>query len=177
MFNRNVTVFMIIFFLLLWWLSPALAYRVVASCPSATAAYLAGQAGVDPVVDVNGNICAVSASDPVETPVTNSATGTIAATPATLAAGGATKTTFVCGFSVRSNATAAATGNVTLAGVIGGTMNFTHITQVNTADMGITDKEFYPCLPASALNTAITVTSPAPGTGGVVSTTIWGFQK
>jgi hypothetical protein len=36
---------------------------------------------------------------------------------------------------------------------------------------------FTPCVPGSATNTAIVATSAAPGTGGVVSTTAWGYQQ
>src|SRR6185312_7401057 len=58
------------------------------------------------------------------TPVSISATGTTAATAATLPAA-AGKTTFLCGFSIRANATAAATGDATVVGLKGGTLHFT----------------------------------------------------
>src|SRR5262249_45931103 len=51
------------------------------------------------------------------TPYTASATGTTGATTATLT-GGASVTTYICGLSIRSNATAAATGNATVTGTI-----------------------------------------------------------
>jgi hypothetical protein len=71
------------------------------------------------------------------------------------------------------------TGNLTVAGTISGTLNFAHITTLNatTPDMGVTEENFYPCVPASAVNTAITITGPAPGTGGISSGAAWGFQK
>lgn len=159
------------------WSAPSEAYRVVASCPSVVVAYQAGQAGVDPVVDTNGNICISSTSDPAaSTSITASATGTTGATAATLA-GVASKTTYICGFSMRSTATAAVTGNATVAGTITGTMNFTHWTGPVASAIGTTEQYFYPCIPASAVNTGIVVTSPAPGTAGVISVTAWGFQK
>lgn len=109
------------------------------------------------------------------TPITISATGTTNSTAATLAAV-ATKTTFVCGISIRSNATAAATGNATVAGTITGTMNFTHWTAPLASGIGTTEQQFFPCVPASAANTTIVVTGPAPGAGGTISVSAWGYQ-
>jgi hypothetical protein len=78
---------------------------------------------------------------------------------------------------VRSNATAAITGNVTIAGTISGTLNFTHWIAPAASSLGQTEPYFYPCIPASAQNTAIVVTSPAPGAGGVNSASAWGYQQ
>ncbi len=110
------------------------------------------------------------------TPITASATGTTAATTATLATGGSV-TTYLCGFSIRANATAAVTGNATVTGTITGTLNFTQWTAPNASGLGITEMIFTPCVPASAVNTSIAVVSAAPGTGGVVSSTAWGYTK
>jgi hypothetical protein len=108
-------------------------------------------------------------------PITASATGTTLATAATLAAG-ATTTTYICGFSVRANATAAATANSTVAGTITGTLNFTQWTAPLASGIGLTEQQFYPCVPASAVNTTIVVTSAAPGAGGTVSVSAWGYR-
>ena len=108
------------------------------------------------------------------TPVTASATGTTGATTATLATG-ASVTTYICGFSIRANANAAATANSTVTGTITGTLNFTQWTAPNASGIGITEMIFNPCVPASAVNTGIAVISAAPGTGGVVSSTAWGY--
>lgn len=110
------------------------------------------------------------------TPITASATGTTGATTATLATGSSV-TTYICGFSIRANATAAATGNATVTGTITGTLNFTQWTAPNASGLGITEMIFTPCVPASAVNTSIAVVSAAPGTGGVVSSTAWGYTK
>ena len=107
-------------------------------------------------------------------PETISATGTTAATTATLAAA-VGKTTYICGFSMRSVATAAAAGNATVTGTITGTLNFTHGTGV-TPSVNPNDQRFNPCIPASTTNTTIAVVSPAAGTGGVMSVTAWGYQ-
>lgn len=107
--------------------------------------------------------------------ITASATGTTAATTATLAGAGS-KTTYLCGYSIRANATAAVTGNATVTGTITGTLNFTQWTAPLASGLGINEQVFFPCVPASAVNTAIAIISAAPGTGGVVSSTAWGYQ-
>lgn len=108
-------------------------------------------------------------------PVTISTTGTTAATTATIAAV-ASKTAYLCGFSIRATATAAAVGNATVTGTISGTLNFTQFSQA--ASTGLVPLEpniGSVCIPASAANTAINVISAAPGTGGVVSVSAWGY--
>jgi hypothetical protein len=108
-------------------------------------------------------------------PITASATGTTAATTATLT-NVSGHTTYICGFSIRANATAAATGNATVTGVITATMNFTQWTAPNASGLGVTEEIFSPCIPASAVSTSIAVVSAAPGTGGVVSVSAWGYS-
>jgi hypothetical protein len=109
-------------------------------------------------------------------PETISATGSTAATTATLAAAGGV-TTYVCGFSVRSNATSATQGNVTLGGVITGTMTFFHWVAPLASGIGTTEERFAPCVPASGTNTTIVITAPAAGSGGTTSVAAWGYQK
>jgi hypothetical protein len=109
-------------------------------------------------------------------PVTASATGTTAATTATLPAV-ALQTTYICGFAIRVNATAAATGNATVTGTVTGTMNFTQWTAPAASGIGLVDHTFNPCIPGSSINTGIAVVSAAPGTGGIVSVSAWGYQK
>lgn len=130
------------------------------TAPSITAPLPVNQAGPYPIGAV---------------PYTATAIGTTAATTATLA-GAASVTTYICGFSIRANATAAATGNATVTGVITATLNFTQWTAPNASGLGITEMIFSPCVPASAANTSIAVVSAAPGTGGVVSVTAWGYK-
>ena len=107
---------------------------------------------------------------------TASATGTTGATTATLATNTG-QTTYVCGFSIRANATAAATNNATVTGTITGTLNFTQWTAPLASGLGVTEMIFTPCVPASTTNTTIAVVSGAPGSGGVVSVSAWGFLK
>lgn len=110
-------------------------------------------------------------------PVTVTNTGTTGATAATLPAI-ATRTTYLCGFSIRANATAAATGNATVAGTVTGTLNFTQWTAALATGIGILEPPLGAmCIPASAVNTGIVITSAAPGSGGTVSVTAWGYQN
>lgn len=108
------------------------------------------------------------------TPITASATGTTLATAATLA-GVASKTTYICGFTISALATAAIASPATVTGIVTGTMNF--LQNVGTALIGQTlSQNFNPPIPASAVNTGITVTSAAAGVGGVTAVSAWGFQ-
>jgi hypothetical protein len=160
--------------------SPCLAQTaIVASCgtvPAAQATLTAGNPG-QLFIDTSGRLCVATAPYPAgATPITATATGTTAATTATLA-GVAAKTTFLCGFSIRANATAAATGNATVTGTITGTLNFTQWTAPLASGIGITEPPIGSvCIPASAVNTGIAVVSAAPGSGGTVSVTAWGYQ-
>lgn len=108
-------------------------------------------------------------------PYTATATGTTGATAATLT-GAASVTTYICGFSIRANATAAANGNAVVSGTITGSLNYTQYTAAVAAGVGVVEQTYSPCIPASAANTSIAVTSAAPGTGGVVSVSAWGFK-
>lgn len=109
-------------------------------------------------------------------PVMASATGTTGVVTATLPAA-AGMTTWLCGFSIRANATAALTGNATITGTLGGTMNFTQWVAPTASGIGIVEPPFLECIPGSTINTAIAVNSIAAGTAGVTSVTAWGYQK
>lgn len=115
-------------------------------------------------------------TSPPTTQVTNSATGTTAATVATLAAV-SSKTNYVCGFTITADATALATGTATLAGTISGSMAYLQTVQAVASGTSDLTKNFNPCIPASAVNTAITITSVAAGTGGNTIANIWGFVQ
>jgi hypothetical protein len=65
----------------------------------------------------------------------------------------------------------------TVTGTITGTLNFTQWTAPLASGIGITEPPIGPaCIPASAFNTGIAVISAAPGSGGTVSVTAWGYQ-
>jgi hypothetical protein len=56
-------------------------------------------------------------------------------------------------------------------------LNFTQLTGTCANLLSTNEQRFLPCIPASAANTPIVVTSGAPGAGGTVSVTTWGFRK
>jgi hypothetical protein len=108
-------------------------------------------------------------------PITASATGTTGATTATLT-NVSGHTTYICGYSVRANATAATTVTDTITGVITGTMSAELWVAPNTSGIGIDENAFIPCIPASGASVSIAVVSGAPGTGGLVSVRAWGYS-
>ena len=86
---------------------------------------------------------------------------------------------YVCGILVTgAGATAASVIHPTLTGLNGGTINYT---MAIVAGATLTQPElkdaFYPCQPATALNTAITLSVPSFGTGNTDTTVnIWGYR-
>lgn len=112
-----------------------------------------------------------------QTPVSISANGTTAAVTATMAAV-ANKTNWMCGFSVRAAATAATTGAVTITGILGGTMTFEeYVSPIATGMTPVEPPLGHVCISGSAVNTAIVLTAPAAGTGGITSANIWGYAE
>lgn len=112
----------------------------------------------------------------VQTPLTASATGTTAATTATLA-GATSKTTYICGWSVDADATAATVGDMTVTGIITGTLTRRQGVAAVAAGTASTSQIYSPCLPASATNTGIAVVSIAAGSGGHTDVNVWGYQQ
>lgn len=114
-------------------------------------------------------------------PISASATGTTGAIAATLAAS-TTKRTFICGFSYTgTNPTAATATSVTVTGVVTGTLSFGYPTLAAGATVphpGVLAQYFFPCIPSSAINTAIAVNGPALGAGAtLVTAAAWGYQQ
>lgn len=116
-----------------------------------------------------------NATTTTPTAVTASATGTTAATAATLAAT-ASVTNFVCGFDVTADATALTTGTAVLSGTISGSLSYLQTIVAVTSGTSQLTRTFNPCIPASAANIAITITSAAAGTGGNTIVNIWGYR-
>jgi hypothetical protein len=112
---------------------------------------------------------------PRAVPITISAVGTTGVVTATLPAA-VGMTTYLCGFSIRSNATAAVTGNATVTGTVSGTLNFTQWVAPAASGIGVIEPPFLDCIPGSSINTAIAVNSIAAGTAGVTSVSAWGYQ-
>lgn len=105
-------------------------------------------------------------------------TGTTGAATATLP-GTAGKVTYICGFSVSpGSATTAIVIQVTVAAAV----TFTYAVGAPATAAGATGapllQNFEPCVPASAPNTTIVVTSGALGTGGANNdVNAWGYQQ
>ena len=127
-------------------------------------------------LDAKGGLLLGGAGYPAgATPITASATGTTVATSATLA-GTSGKTTYICGYSIRANATAATTVTNTITGVITATLSSIMWVAPLASGLGVDEQIFSPCIPASGTNQAIVVVSGAPGSGGTVSSKGWGYQ-
>jgi hypothetical protein len=124
--------------------------------------------------DVNGNY-SVTPYPANAVPITASATGTTAATTATLTNVTGHKT-YICGYSIRANATAATTVLDTVTGVVTATMSSELWVAPAASGLGVDEQIFTPCIPASAVSTSIAVVSGAPGTGGLVSVKAWGYS-
>lgn len=155
--------------------------QVVALNPNSPGVVALGQATKSASVpvtianDQGTTIVALSSQYPNgATALTSSTTGTTGATTTTLA-GVSNKTTFVCGFTITSDATAALAGTATVTGTISGTLSFIQNVGGATA-AGILTQPFSPCIPASATNTGIAINSVAAGTGGNTAVTAWGYQ-
>lgn len=107
------------------------------------------------------------------TSISGNATGTTGAVVGTLA-GAAAKTTYICGFSVSAIGGTASVGPITIAGLVGASQVY----QLASSASGTTlTQGFSPCIPASAVNTSITVTTTANGTATAVSVNSWGYQQ
>lgn len=66
---------------------------------------------------------------------------------------------------------------ITVAGLVGSSQVYQ--TDVNSATVGktVAQANFNPCIPASAVNTAITVTTTTNGTATAVDVNSWGYQQ
>lgn len=157
---------------------------VVATCPATNLNYTVG--GVRPLtMDQNGNLCvgaqgsgaAGAAGFPAgATPITSGPIiGTTGAIFGQLAAAGG-RTTYICGYMVTSQATAAATSiTASITGTITGQLDIILPVAALPA-VATTSQTFSPCIPASAVNTSISVNVPAPGAGGNQAVYAWGYQ-
>lgn len=107
--------------------------------------------------------------------ISGNAAGSTAAVVGTLAAT-AGKFTNICGFNVQAIGGTATVGPITIAGLVGASQVYQ--TDVNSATVGknVASATFWPCIPASAVNTAITITTTANGTATAVDVNSWGYQ-
>lgn len=110
------------------------------------------------------------------TALSGNATGTTGTVVGTLA-GAASKTTYICGFNVQAIGGTATVGPITIAGLVGSSQVYQ--TDVNSATVGkqVASANFNPCIPASAANTSITITTTANGTATAVDVNSWGYRQ
>jgi len=108
-------------------------------------------------------------------PITGNASGTTGAVVGTLAAA-AGKLTYICGLHVDAIGGTASIGPVTLAGIVGSSMVFQGSSSA-AGQGGNPSQVFTPCIPSSAVNTAITLTTTANGTATAVNVNTWGYQQ
>jgi hypothetical protein len=136
-----------------------------------------GHETVGGMVQMAPNAAGQAVPVPPNTPpgigIAGNAAGTVGAVVGTLAAA-AGKTTYICGFNVQAIGGTAAVGPITVAGLIGSSQVY----QGSSSAAGgtVASVAFTPCIPASAVNTAITITTTADGTATAVNVNSWGFQ-
>ena len=106
------------------------------------------------------------------TPLVAKGTGSTGAVTGTLTPA-ATATADVCGFSVSYVGGTAAIGPLVLSGLLGG--SFTYQIPLSATAPQTFNQTFTPCIPASAVNTAIVMTTVADGTATAVDVNIWGY--
>lgn len=105
-------------------------------------------------------------------PITASSANVANASAIATLAANATRTTYICGLNITSaGSTAAAVVTPTVVGTVTGTLNFTYasVAGVTLGNAPVT-VNFSPCVPGSAVNTAIVVTLPALGAGNTNAT-------
>jgi hypothetical protein len=107
-------------------------------------------------------------------PITGNGTGSTGAIVGTLAAGGANRITYICGFNVSAIGGTAAVGPITIANLVTSSMVYQLASSAGGSFLTAT---FTPCIPANAANTAITITTTADGTATAVDVNSWGYQK
>lgn len=107
------------------------------------------------------------------TAISGNATGTTGAVVGTLA-GVSAKTTYICGFSISATGGVATLGPIVIAGIVTASQTYQLFSTATGANLSV---PFSPCIPASATNTAITITTTADATASAVDVNSWGYQQ
>lgn len=105
--------------------------------------------------------------------ITGNATGTTGAVVGALAAA-IGKITYICGFDVTAVGGTAQVGPIVVAGLVGGSATYYLASAVAGAVLPV---RYTPCIPGSAVNTAVTITTTADGTASAVTVNSWGYQQ
>lgn len=154
------------------WGSPVSAAPLSAPCTEASQT----ASECDPVNQANPLPVAPSNLPAGAAAITGNATGTTGAVVGTLAAA-VGKFTYICGFNVSAvNITAATAQTITIAGIVGSSQVYQFSAPLTTP-AGPIGQTFTPCIPSSAVNTAITLTTSADANGSAVDVNSWGFQQ
>jgi hypothetical protein len=106
-------------------------------------------------------------------PITGNASGTTGAVVGTLAAAPG-RITYLCNVDVSVIGGTAAVGPIVIAGLTGG--SFTYQASSTAAGGLALSRTFTPCIPASGIATAITITTTADGTATAVNVNASGYQ-
>lgn len=130
-------------------------------------------AAATPCLWLSGALGFAATQTPVNGPT---AIGTTAATVATMPAV-AGKTNYLCGYTVDADATAATVGNMTITGLLSGTVTRRQAVGAVASATATTWHNYWPCQPASAVNTAIVITSAAAGAGGNTTVNFEGYVQ
>lgn len=103
--------------------------------------------------------------------INGNATGSTSAVVGTLA-GAAGKTTYICGFNV-----SAVGGTAAVNPVIAGLSTSQTYAMASATAPVMVSQSFNPCLPASATNTDITITTSAAAGASAVNVNSWGYRQ
>lgn len=134
-------------------------------------------AGVGPATTANSQSIIQNSQYPANSvggpaPVASAADGTTGAVSVSLAATAST-TAYICGFNVSAVGGTATVGPIAVSGLLGGTQRY----EMNSAATPVMlSQSFSPCIPASAVNTPIGVTTVANGTATAVHVNAWGYR-
>ena len=107
--------------------------------------------------------------------IQGNATGSTGAVVGTLTAVQG-KTAFLCGWNVQATGGTATISPITIAGLQGGSQTYNNVVSAAAPGTFFAPPPFTPCLPASAPNTNITITTTADGTATSVTVQSWGFN-
>lgn len=155
-------------------LSPGIIANAAPGTPNTTTVLsVQGEAGMTPI-QVTSPTTGGSLPN-AATAIQGNATGTTGAVVGTLAAAAA-KTTYLCDFDVSALGTASSIGPIIIAGLLGGSKTY-QMGTLATGTQQLLTKNFNPCLPSSAVNTAITITTTADATATAVDVNSSGYQQ
>jgi hypothetical protein len=149
--------------------TPSQAAEVDIFCQTGTAT--GGNAGWVPCAAGNPMAVAPAAYPAGVTPIVAVGTGSTSAVTATLAAS-ATLKTYICSVDVSALGTLAV-GPITITNVAGSTFTY-QLTA--TASGNLFTRTFTPCVPTSAVNTSMVITTTADGSATAVDINATGYQ-